>query len=159
MSIPQAIASLTGKAPLTWWTSRVAVTDMGHSSPCWVWTKATFANGYGQAWRGKAKRAHRVAHEELIGPIPPGYEVDHLCSVRACVNPAHLEAVTKQENIRRAIPATRIAATKRRKEFCVRGHRMAETVVVDKRGKRFCYACKMLHNRADRARRRLARAA
>jgi hypothetical protein len=55
-------------------------------------------HGYGILGR---KLAHREAHEEFNGPIPEGYQVDHLCRVRTCVSPAHLEAVTQQENLLR----------------------------------------------------------
>ena len=50
---------------------------------------------------GKQMPVHRFAHLRSIGPIPKGYDVDHLCRVRNCVNPAHLEAVTRLENVRR----------------------------------------------------------
>lgn len=66
---------------------------------CWVWGGALSTEGYGKI--GSRLYAHRVAHEVYIGPIPDGYQVDHLCNVRRCVNPAHLEAVTQQENLRR----------------------------------------------------------
>ena len=55
-------------------------------------------NGYGR-WRGRA--AHRVMYEMLVGPIPEGMELDHLCRFKACVNPAHLQPVTHAENVRR----------------------------------------------------------
>lgn len=72
----------------------VTTTDDG----CWLWTGTVDRNGYP---RHGAQWAHRVAHETHIGPIPDRHQVDHLCNVRTCVNPAHLEAVTQVENIRR----------------------------------------------------------
>ncbi len=75
---------------------------------CWIWLGALHRNGYGNIRVGSMKdgtRGHRVAHralyEALVGPIPAGMELDHLCRVRSCVNPAHLEPVTRRENLRR----------------------------------------------------------
>lgn len=70
---------------------------------CWVWHGAK-TNGYGAARRaGTTVNAHRVAWESLMGPIPEGYHLDHLCRNTSCVNPAHLEPVTPQENHRRGL--------------------------------------------------------
>lgn len=70
--------------------------------PCWLWTRAKNDSGYGvvRTPRGLA-RSHRATYEALRGPIPPGLVLDHLCRVRACCNPYHLEAVTDLENKRR----------------------------------------------------------
>ncbi len=69
----------------------------------WLWIGALHA-GYGTFyWDGASQGAHRVSHEWFVGPIPWLYQVDHLCRVRRCVNPAHLEAVTARENMRRAL--------------------------------------------------------
>lgn len=68
---------------------------------CWPWLAAR-ANGYGKFYvDGRMVRAHRFAYELLVGPIPEGLVLDHLCAVTFCVNPAHLEPVTQRENARR----------------------------------------------------------
>lgn len=83
--------------------SKVQKTD-----DCWVWTASLDGCGYGQfamksedgKWR--PKKAHRLAYEAVVGPIPDGLEPDHTCGNPACVRPDHLEPVTHQENILRA---------------------------------------------------------
>jgi hypothetical protein len=74
---------------------------------CWLWQGAV-ATGYGvfNAGSGKAVYAHRFAYEELVGPIPNGLTLDHLCRTPRCVNPEHLEPVTQAENSRRAAKVT-----------------------------------------------------
>ena len=77
------------------------ITDAG----CWEWTRSVTSDGYGQARRRDVRGntgAHRVVYSELVGPIPEGMTLDHLCRNTRCVNPAHLEPVTLAENIRRA---------------------------------------------------------
>src|SRR3990167_6510962 len=72
---------------------------------CWEWQGAQNGAGYGQAWDGSRNRAaHRVMYEQLVGPVPIGFELDHLCRNKACCNPKHLEVVTHQENILRSNP-------------------------------------------------------
>lgn len=68
---------------------------------CWVWTGSVDRGGYGK-FGGKTVSAHRFAYESLVGEIPPGLELDHLCRNRACVNPSHLEPVTRKVNLERA---------------------------------------------------------
>lgn len=84
------------------------------SGECWLWTAGTNRDGYGafrRANRGKMVKAHRYAFAEAHGEIPEGTELDHLCRVRRCVNPTHLEPVAHAENMRRA-----------RSEVCSLGH-------------------------------------
>lgn len=72
------------------------------SDDCWLWKGNTTSNGYGQFFVARqALIAHRYSHELHVGPIPAGLEIDHLCNVRACVRPDHLEPVTHAENMRR----------------------------------------------------------
>lgn len=80
--------------------------DRRDPSGCWVWRSKIDRYGYGRYQRrieGKTRDwiAHRLAYQLLVGPIPDGLVLDHICRVRKCVNPAHLEPVTNQENIRR----------------------------------------------------------
>lgn len=82
--------------------------DRGYSTPCWIWQMAINADGYGMLTRrGRQRIAHRMVYEELRGAIPTGMQIDHLCRVRECVNPDHLEPVSGTENTRRG-DATRL---------------------------------------------------
>jgi hypothetical protein len=70
---------------------------------CWIWQGSIGRHGYGRLkWNGKSCSAHRVMYEITKGIIKNGLVIDHLCSVKACVNPDHLEAVTLSENSQRA---------------------------------------------------------
>ncbi len=86
--------------------------DLG---PCWIWSGFISSDGYGIAsiptgTRGAdVWRAHRMFYELLIAPVPKGLVIDHLCRVRHCVNPHHLEPVTNAENLRRGKIARRAA--------------------------------------------------
>lgn len=100
------------KPKATFW----ALVDKGGADGCWLWVGALDKKGYGR-WRRQAP--HRYAYEQARGPILDGLQIDHLCRVRHCVNPAHLEAVTLRENLARS---TNYAAIGILYNTCIRGH-------------------------------------
>jgi hypothetical protein len=110
----------------------------GHDG-CWVWTGALVGGRYGVIGRTQARQAgnvltHIAAYTELVGEIPDGYQIDHLCLNTRCCNPAHLEAVTQAENLRRQ----QMAIT-----HCIRGHEFTpeNTHVPAGTTKRQCREC------------------
>lgn len=107
--------------------------------PCWLW-KAGRTNGYGVcSVDGRHIRAHRFAYEALVGPIPPGKELDHLCRNRPCVNPDHVEPVTTAVNVLRGVGPTARAA---RATHCPQGHPYDEqNTRVRPDGSRACRRC------------------
>jgi phage terminase large subunit-like protein len=108
---------------------------------CWAWTGSINPLGYGslRLIEKRNKAAHLFAYELLIGPVPDGLVLDHLCQNRACCNPHHLEPVTRWENTRRG--RNHIAANAR-KTHCMRGHALSgENVRVGARGRRSCRQC------------------
>ena len=77
---------------------------------CWIWSGAVHKSGYGNIrWKGKSTVAHRVIYELTKGEIPLELVIDHLCNVKLCVNPDHLEAVTYSLNTQRAWDRTHCA--------------------------------------------------
>jgi hypothetical protein len=85
--------------------ARIRFEDRGYATACWVWRLSIRKDGYAAARVPGlgAIRVHRAAYQVYVGPIPDGLVIDHLCRVRSCCNPDHLEAVTPQENIARGI--------------------------------------------------------
>ena len=80
-----------------------SVEDRGHATPCWVWLGSTDELGYGKVvLDGMKHRPHAFFYTWRHGPVPDGLELDHLCRVRCCCNPDHVEPVTHTENVRRA---------------------------------------------------------
>ena len=94
--------------------------DRGYDTPCWIWLWGMDSHtGYGQYYGGgRSTHAHRWMYEKMVGPIPAGLHIDHLCRVRECCNPAHMEPVTNGENQRRGantkLTAEKVAQIKRR---------------------------------------------
>lgn len=132
---------------------------------CWQWTGAKNRNGYGnflpdgrrtidgQPVQRRYKLAHRYAYEQFVGPIPDGMEIDHLCKNPSCVNPKHLEAVSRYENIMRSDCFTAVHA---KKTHCPKGHPYSgDNLFFSKDGARQCRACSRARyheNKAKRAR-------
>lgn len=125
------------------------------ASGCWLFTGRIGTGGYGYfgqhrdgSW--KPRRAHRVAYELFVGPISEGLQIDHLCRVRHCVNPAHLEAVTAEVNNARS---TSPSAANRVATECKRGHALeGENVQIINSGGRQKRRCKECAREARRLR-------
>ncbi len=113
--------------------SKIEFTDT-----CWLWTAAT-SHGYGRVqWDGRLHQAHRVVYELLVGSIPEGLTIDHLCRVRNCVNPEHMEPVTNRENILRGEAPSALHA---KKTHCPQGHPYSEENTFVANGSRNCKKC------------------
>ena len=115
--------------------------DLSTPSACWEWV-GYGSDGYGHAWyEGKKWTAHRLMWTVLVGEIPEGLQVDHLCRNRRCVNPDHLEPVTQQENIRRGMTG-KLNHRNTAKTHCKRGHEFTpDNTYIRPNGARNCRAC------------------
>lgn len=131
---------------------------------CWLWTGTVSAGGYGAfaVQAGKPVGAHRYAYQTLIGPIPAGLFIDHLCHTEAvkrgeceggkcihrlCVNPAHMEPVTNGENVRRGLGYRQEPRT-----HCKRDHPYDSfNTYIDPNGNRGCRACRTLASQRYRS--------
>lgn len=114
---------------------------------CWEWPGHLHRDGYGKIYDGKRLRmAHRVVYEWLVGPVPDGLVLDHLCRTRHCVNPKHLEVVTDRTNILRGTGA---AARWAARTHCARGHALVAKhgTKAWERGWRICRECKKINAR------------
>lgn len=117
---------------------------------CWKWDAYCDPEGYGRFMLGSRNvYSHRFAYEFCVGIIPRNKQIDHLCRVRHCVNPDHLEVVTQRENILRGKGITAQAA---KAANCPHGHEYnAENTIIRNQGWRQCRTCK----RASDAKRRV----
>jgi hypothetical protein len=120
----------------------------GAPGQCWLWTAAVSSRGYGCIGFGPDTRTtstHRLAYEALVGPIPEGLTIDHLCRVKRCVNPTHFEVVTAVENRQRITRA---------QTHCVKLHPLFgdNLRIHGTRKTRVCIACQREANRLYRLR-------
>lgn len=103
---------------------------------CWLWSAGKESNGYGiMRIDNRNRSVHRLSYELLVGEIPEGLVIDHLCRVRHCVNPDHLEAVTRQENTKRGLPG-------QPHMFCNQGHPFTEENSAPQKNGKFCRICR-----------------
>jgi hypothetical protein len=107
---------------------------------CWLWTACIHPQGYGVwSYDKRMVKPHRFSYEIHKGIIPPGLVIDHLCRVRNCVNPEHLEAVTNKENILRG---EGLSGKNSRKTHCNDGHEFTPSnTYVNSNGERRCRIC------------------
>lgn len=123
---------LDARLPDRFWSKVIPEPNSG----CWLWLGAG-SGGYGHTWAvgGRKWLAHRLAFEVLVGPVPKGLDLDHLCRNRGCCNPAHLEPVTHRENARRGLHGALITR-------CPSGHAYDdENTYVGPNGARKCRRC------------------
>mgnify|MGYP001562260252 FL=1 len=141
-----------GRRPTSYLFRKFTISD-----GCWEWTGAFRRNGYGRYGGQPSVLAHRAVYEALVGPIPEGMQLDHLCKNRSCVNPAHLEPVTPKENILRGAG---FAAQNAQMTHCIHGHEFTEAnTYIRANGARTCRTCmREIHWPAHRARQRAKRA-
>lgn len=118
---------------------------------CWLWTGAANLYSYGVIGNGDRSDlvtlVHRAAYEDLVGPIPEGLDLDHLCRNRICCNPDHLEPVTRAENVARGDHAKCWADEL---ETCKRGHPWVPENTRYSAKQRHCRTCERARKRGYR---------
>lgn len=118
--------------------SRISKDEKG----CWLWVGTVFPTGYARFnYKGRGFRAHKFAYEHFVGPVPDGLVIDHLCRVRHCVNPHHLEAVTQRVNFERGISPQVSRARLTGLTHCKHGHRIDADGAYLYGGMRKCKKC------------------
>lgn len=142
------------RLPARFW----AKVQVDHATDCWLWfgarSKRTGYGSYGVGGVGSNAWVHRVTYEHLVGPIPTGLQIDHLCRVRNYCNPAHLEAVTSRENTLRGDTLTARNAVK---THCPSGHAYSEENTYRINGRRQCRTCNRERTARLTAKRKAAR--
>lgn len=116
----------------------------GQSNGCWEWVGHVNPHGYGMASTGKFTNspAHRVIYTAFRGLIPAGLDLDHLCRNRCCVNPSHLEPVTRRENVMRG---QNVRVLAHHAGTCIRHHKMnCENTYISPKGQRQCKQCRKM---------------
>lgn len=127
-------------------TQRIAdAIEIDPDTKCWLWQHRLDNDGYGRikvgGRAGVPAAAHRVSYAEHVGPIPAGFQIDHLCRARSCVNPDHLEPVTGRVNTMRSPIAP--AAINARKTHCIAGHALVgSNLYTSTAGYRYCRSCR-----------------
>lgn len=124
--------------------SRIARFIVDDETGCFLWAGAQ-RNGYGSlTFDGRQAYAHRLAYVLYVGEIPEGWEIHHVCEVRSCINPDHLEALSKTEHRNRSLRV--------RRTVCPRGHqkKFYPPTPSSPHGLWFCLECNMMRYRARR---------
>jgi hypothetical protein len=141
-----------------WLLAKCEVRDAGFGTPCWLWTKETL-DGYAKGYiptqltdeRKRKVRVHRAAYKHLVGPIPDGLQLDHLCRNPSCCNPDHLEPVTPSQNIVRRFASKVVRGSI--VNHCRNGHEFtASNTLITNEGWRRCRICRNAYMRAWSAR-------
>lgn len=116
---------------------------------CWEWRASLNNNGYAVLFHhGKMTFAHRISYEAFVGPIPAGLVIDHLCRNRCCVNPDHLEAVTRSVNVSRGLIPSMNRQRAERRTHCPNGHPFdVVNTYLGSRDERQCRICRIAHAR------------
>lgn len=129
------------------------MTKVEKTDTCWLWLACLNDAGYGRFGRGGRgegmAQAHRWAYEYFVGPVPDTLVIDHLCRNRRCVNPEHLEPVTRGENVMRG---TGLPVDNAAKTHCPAGHAYDKdnTYLAPADGARQCRICRRSHGRLRR---------